>query len=53
MSTDKSSPEKQSQPVVASLLYWLTVAFPIWVGAILALYSIFLCRFSARKTQLK
>jgi len=53
MSTDKSSPEKQSQPVAAGLLYRLTVAFPSWAGAILALYSIFLCRFSALKTRLR
>jgi len=53
MSADKSSLEKQSQPVAASLLYRLTVAFPIWAGAILAVYSIFLCRFSALKIRLR
>ena len=53
MSTDRSSPEKQSQPVAAGFLYRLTVAFPSWAGAILAVYSIFLCRFSALEIRLK
>jgi hypothetical protein len=53
MSADKSSPEKQSQPVAAGLLYRLTVAFPSWAGAILTVYSIFLCRCSALKIRLK
>jgi hypothetical protein len=47
---DKDSPEKQAQPV-AGLLYRLTVAFPSWAGAILAVYSIFLCRFGALKIR--
>jgi len=53
MSADKSSLENQAQPVAASLLYRLTVAFPSWAGAILAVYSIFLCRYSALKVRLK
>jgi len=53
MSTDTFSPEKQSQPVAASLLYRLTVAFPSWAGAILAVYSVLLCRFSAFKIRLR
>jgi hypothetical protein len=53
MSADKPSPEKQVQPVAAGLLYRLTVAFPSWAGAILAVYSIFLCRFSALKIRLR
>jgi len=53
MSSDRSIPEKQSQPVAAGLLYRLTVAFPSWAGAILAVYSVFLCRFSAFKIRLK
>jgi hypothetical protein len=53
MSIDVSSPEKQSQPVAAGFLYRMTVAFPSWAGAILAVYSIFLCRFSALKIRLK
>jgi hypothetical protein len=52
MSTDKSRPEKQSHPV-AGILYRLTVAFPSWAGTILAVYSIFLCRFSALKIRLR
>ena len=53
MSTDLSSPEKQSQPVAAGFLYRLTVAFPSWAGAILAVYAIFLCRSSALKIRCK
>ncbi len=53
MSTDKSSPEKQSHPVAAVLLYRLTIDFPSWAGAILAVYSVFLCRFSALKIRLR
>jgi hypothetical protein len=53
MSADKSSLEKQSRPIVAGLLYRLTVAFPSWAGAILAVYSIFLCKFSTFKIRLK
>ena len=53
MSTDKSRSEKQAEPVAAGLLYRLSVAFPSWAGAILAVYSIFLCRFGALKIRLK
>jgi hypothetical protein len=53
MSAHKSSPEKQPHPVAAGLLYRLTVAFPSWAGAILAVYTIFLCRFSALKIRLR
>jgi hypothetical protein len=53
MSADESSLEKQSEPVVAGVLYRLTVAFPSWAGAIMAVYSIFLHRFSALKIRLK
>jgi hypothetical protein len=52
MFDDQSIREKQDQPV-AGFLYRLTVAFPVWAGAILAVYSIFLCRFSALKIRLK
>jgi hypothetical protein len=51
MSVDKSSPEKQTQPVAAGFLYRLTIAFPSWAGAILAVYSIVLCRFSVLKVR--
>jgi hypothetical protein len=50
---EKSNPEKKSQPVAAGFLYPLTLAFPSWAGAVLAVYSIFLCRFSALKLRLK
>jgi len=53
MSADKSIPEKQAEPVAAGLLYRLTLAFPSWAGAIPAVYSIFLCRFSALKIRLR
>ena len=51
MSADKSGPENQSNTV--SLLYLLTVAFPSWAGAILAVYTVFLYRFNALKIRLK
>ena len=41
------------RPVAAGLLYRLTIAFPSWAGAILAVYSIFLCRCSALKIRLR
>jgi hypothetical protein len=53
MSAGKSSPEKQAQSFATGLLYRLTVAFPSWTGAILAVYSILLFRFSALKIRLK
>ena len=53
MSADKFSPEKKSHPVATGLLYRLMIAFPSWAGAILAVYSIFLCRFSALKIRLR
>ena len=53
MSADKSSPEAESQSVAAGLLYRLTVAFPSWAGAILAMYSISLCGLSALKIRLR
>ncbi len=48
---DEDSPEEQAQPVAAGLLYRLTVTFPSWAGAILAVYSIFLCGFDAVKIR--
>jgi hypothetical protein len=52
MSNTESSPDLQ--PVAAaSLLYRMTVAFPMWAGGILALYSIFLCKFSNLRLRLK
>jgi hypothetical protein len=51
VSADESSPEMQVQPVAAGFLYHLTIAFPSWAGAILAVYSIVLCRFSALKIR--
>jgi hypothetical protein len=53
MSDEKPSPESRARPDAASLLYRLTIAFPSWAGAILAIYSIFLCRFGALKIRLK
>jgi hypothetical protein len=53
MSSDKSSLENHAQPAAAGLLYRLTVAFPSWAGAIMAVYSIFLYGFSAHKVRLK
>jgi len=53
MPEDKASPGKRLPPDAAGLLYRLTVAFPSWAGAILAVYSIFLSRFSILKIRLK
>ena len=47
------SPERQSHADAAGLLYRLTVAFPSWAGGILAVYAIFLSRFSGLKLRLK
>jgi hypothetical protein len=51
MSVEDSNLERQSP--AAGLLYRLTVAFPSWAGAILAVYSLFLCKFGAAKIRLK
>jgi hypothetical protein len=53
MSADKFSLEDQAQPVATGFLYRLTLAFPSWAGAILAVYSIFLSRFSALRVRLE
>ena len=53
MSDEKPRPERQTRPDAASLLQRLTGAFPGWAGAILAIRSIFLGRFSALKIRLK
>jgi hypothetical protein len=50
---NQSTPEKEPRPAASDLLYRLTMAFPSWAGAIVAVYSIFLCRFSALKIRLK
>jgi hypothetical protein len=41
MTTDEQHSEEQAMPASASLLYRLTVAFPTWAGAMLAVYAIF------------
>jgi hypothetical protein len=53
MSSDESNLENQAQPAGAGFLYRLTVAFPSWAGAIMAVYSIFLYKFSVLKVRLK
>ena len=53
MSADESSLEGQSQPPAAGLLYRLTMAFPSWAGAFVAVYSIFLRKFGLLKIRLK
>jgi hypothetical protein len=40
-SDDRTGPEKAPRADAAGLLYRLTVAFPSWAGALLALYAIF------------
>jgi hypothetical protein len=49
MSAKKSGSGKQAEPVATGILYRLTLAFPSWAGAILAVYTIFLGRFNALK----
>ena len=53
MSDEKPSPEAHIRPDAAGLLYPLTVAFPSWAGAVLAIYSIFQYGFSALRIRLK
>jgi hypothetical protein len=53
VSVDKSSPQKHSEPFAAALLYHLTMAFPSWAGALLALYSISVCRSNTLKIRLR
>jgi hypothetical protein len=53
MPDEKPSAERQTRGDTASLLYRLTVAFPSWAGAVLAIYSICLYGFAALKTRLK
>jgi hypothetical protein len=50
---DRSNPQKESRSAASDLLYRLTMAFPSLAGAIVAVYSISLCRFSALKIRLK
>jgi hypothetical protein len=52
-SADESSPDEPTGPDGANLLYRLTIAFPTWAGAIMAVYSVFLCSSSALKIRLK
>jgi hypothetical protein len=52
-SSDATGSERQFDSVAAGLLFRLTVAFPSWAGAILAVYSIFLGRSGALKTRLR
>ena len=44
MKTDQCGGEKPALPDAAGFLYRITVAFPAWAGAILALYAIFIAR---------
>jgi len=53
MSADEATSENQSQPIAAGFLYRLTVAFPSWAGAILAVYSIRSYRFGDFRIRLK
>jgi hypothetical protein len=53
MPTAKSVPETQDRSVPASLLYRVSIAFPTWAGAIMAVYSVLLCKFSALKIRMR
>jgi hypothetical protein len=48
--TDERGVEKPAMPGPTGLLYRLTVAFPAWAGAILALYAIFMPRLDVFKS---
>ena len=41
ITTDDEVSEEPAMPASASLIYRLTVAFPTWAGAMLAVYAIF------------
>ncbi len=43
-SFDAEKPHPAVAPASVSLLYRLSVAFPAWAGAILALYTLFICK---------
>ena len=47
--TDGRAVEKPATSDSAGLLYRLTIAFPAWAGAILALYAIFMSRLDVFK----
>jgi len=47
--TDETAAEKPATPDAAGLLYRLTIAFPAWAGAILALYAILMSRLDVFK----
>jgi hypothetical protein len=53
MSAGKSRPDAGPHAVAADLLFRMTTAFPSWAGAILAVYSIYLCWLGALKIRLK
>ncbi len=53
VSDDKSSARRQSEPFAAALMYHLTMAFPSWAGALLALYSISVCRSNTLRIRLR
>jgi hypothetical protein len=53
MSAGKARPDTEAHAVAADLLFRMTTAFPSWAGAILAVYSVYLCRFGALKIRLK
>jgi hypothetical protein len=53
MPVDKPSLEIRTKPSAAGFLYPLTIAFPSWAGAILAVYSVILSRFSSFRIRPK
>ena len=50
---EKPNAESERTPFLAGIVYRLTVAFPSWAGAILAVYMIFLSPFGALKIRLR
>jgi len=51
MPTEKANTGKPAEPVAASLLYRLTVAFPSWAGALFVLYSLCMWRFGGLRIR--
>ena len=51
MTMDKGNADKPPEPVAASLLYRLSVAFPSWAGALFVLYSIFMWKLGGLRVR--
>jgi hypothetical protein len=50
---EKPNAESERTPLLAGVLYRLTLAVPSWAGALMALYSISLLRLGAHRIRLR